>query len=324
MKRRIFTAAVTTALGPWFMATASTAQAQTYPSKPVKIVLPFAAGSPTDALARVIAVPLSKRLGQPIIIENKPGATGMLGTDFVAKAAPDGYTLLFGTNTTQVANKYFFKSMPYDGEKDFTPVVIVGGVPHALVVNPSLPVTTVSELIQYAKANPGKVSFPYANSTTRVTGSTFRVMTQTKLVEVPYKAYGQAVTELLGGQTQMMFIDFTTGLAHIRSGKLKALAITPNRSAKLPGVPAMKEVLPGFDIGNWNGLFAPAGTPADIVERINREMGAVLAMPEVQQQIDSVGYELLKPMTPAEFARYIAAESNHWGTLAKNAGIEQE
>lgn len=307
-----------------FAGTIGNASAQGYPAQPIKIVLPFAAGSPTDAMLRVVVAPLAKRLGQSVIVDNKPGATGLIGTEFVSKAAPDGYTLLFGTNTTQVANKYFFKNLPYDGEKDFAPVAIVGGVPHVLVVNPSLPVNSVPELIAYARANPGKISFPYANSTTRITGSTFRVMTQTKLVEVPYKAYGQAVTDLLGGQTQMMFIDFTTGLSHIRAGKLKALGVTPERSAKLPGVPAMKEVLPGFEIGNWNGLFAPAGTPKEIVERLNREMAAVLAMPEVQKQIDATGYELLRQMTPAEFGKYIAAESVHWGKLAKSAGIEPE
>jgi tripartite-type tricarboxylate transporter receptor subunit TctC len=300
------------------------ASAQAYPAQPIKIVLPFAAGSPTDAMLRVIVAPLAKRLGQSVIVDNKPGATGLIGTEFASKAAPDGYTLLFGTNTTQVANRYFFKNLPYDGEKDFAPVAIVGGVPHVLVVNPSLPVNSVPELIAYARANPGKISFPYANSTTRITGSTFRVMTQTKLVEVPYKAYGQAVTDLLGGQTQMMFIDFTTGLSHIRAGKLKALGVTPDRSAKLPGVPAMKEVLPGFEIGNWNGLFAPAGTPKEIVERLNREMAAVLAMPDVQKQIDATGYELLRQMTPTEFGKYIAAESVHWGKLAKSAGIDPE
>jgi len=307
-----------------FIGITGEASAQTYPTQPIKIVLPFAAGSPTDAMLRVIVAPLAKRLGQSVIVDNKPGATGLIGTEFVSKAAPDGYTLLFGTNTTQVANRYFFKSLPYDGEKDFAPVAIVGGVPHVLVVNPSLPVNSVPELIAYARANPGKISFPYANSTTRITGSTFRVMTQTKLVEVPYKAYGQAVTDLLGGQTQMMFIDFTTGLSHIRAGKLKALGVTPERSAKLAGVPAMKEVLPGFEIGNWNGLFAPAGTPKKIVERLNREMAAVLAMPDVQKQIDATGYELLRQMTPSEFGKYIAAESVHWGKLAKSAGIEAE
>lgn len=324
MKSLITTIIALTSVCAALLLGATNVSAQTYPNRVVTIVLPFAAGSPTDALLRIITPPLSNRLGQPIVIDNKPGATGMIGASFVAKAQPDGYTLLFGTNTTQVANKYFFKSLPYDGEKDFSAIAVVGGVPHALVVHPSLPVSTVQELIAHAKSNPDKVMFPYANSTTRITGSTFRVMTQTKLVEVPYRAYGQAVADLLGGQTQMMFIDFATGLPHIRAGRLKALAITPERSAKLPGVPAMKEVLPGFEIGNWNGLFAPTGTPRDIIERLNQEMAAVLAMPEVQRQIDDLGYELLKPMSPDEFGKYISAESLHYAKLVKAAGIEPE
>ncbi|MCW0209663.1 MAG: tripartite tricarboxylate transporter substrate binding protein, partial [Achromobacter sp.] len=287
------------------------APASAYPEKPITVVVPFAAGSPTDAVARVLSDSLSKRLGQPLIVQNRPGATGMIGSEYVARSQPDGYTLLFGTNTTQVANKYFFKNVSYDGLKDFAPVAIVGGVPHALVVNPSVPVNSVAELIAYAKANPGKLSFPYANSTTRITGSTFRVMTHTDISEIPYKAYGQAVSELLGGQTQMMFIDFSTGLAYMTSGKLKPLAITPTRSDKLPGVPAMKEALPGFEIGNWNGLFAPKGTSPEIVEKLNREITGALAQPEVRKQIDSTGYELLPPMAPQAFGKYIAEESAH-------------
>ncbi|MDF1483777.1 tripartite tricarboxylate transporter substrate-binding protein [Ramlibacter sp. H39-3-26] len=307
-----------------FVGITDDASAQAYPARSIKIVLPFAAGSPTDAMLRVIVAPLAKRLGQNVIVDNKPGTTDLIGTEFASKATPDGYTLLFGTNTTQVANRYFFKNLPYDGEKDFAPVAIVGGVPHVLGVNPSLQVNSVPELIVYARANPARISFPYANSTTRITGSTFRVMTQANLVEVPYKAYGQAVTDLLGGQTQMMFIDFTTGLSHIRAGKLKALGVTPDRSARLPGVVAIKEVLPGFEIVNWNGLFAPIGTPKKIIERLNREMAAVLEMPDVQKQIDATGYELLRQMTPTEFGKYIAAESVHWGKLAKSAGIDPE
>lgn len=295
-----------------------------FPEKPITVVVPFAAGSPTDAVARVLSDSLSKRLGQPLIVQNRPGATGMIGSEYVARAQPDGYTLLFGTNTTQVANKYFFKNVSYDGLKDFVPVAIVGGVPHALVVNPSVPVNSVGELVAYAKANPGKLSFPYANSTTRITGSTFRVMTQTDISEIPYKAYGQAVSELLGGQTQMMFIDFSTGLAYMTSGKLKPLAITPARSEKLPGVPAMKEALPGFEIGNWNGLFAPKGTPPHIVEKLNREITGALAQPEVRKQIDNTGYELLPPMSPQAFGDYIAKESAHYGKLTHEAGIKPE
>lgn len=299
-------------------------QAQGYPNKPITIVMPFAAGSPTDALARVIAPSLQQRLGQTVIIENKPGATGMIGTAYVAKAAPDGYTLLFGTNTTQVANKYFFKTVPYDGEKDFSPVVVVGGVPHALVVHPSLNVNSVPELIEYAKKNPGKINYPYANSTTRITGATLRNMTNTDMLDVAYKAYPQAVTDLLSGVNQMMFLDFTTGLGHMKSGRLKALAVTPDRSDKLPGVPAMREVVPGFNIGNWNGLFAPAGTPQEIIVRLNKEFVEILKLPEVQKQIDGVGYELIKQMSPDDFAKFISAESKEWAELVKKAGIEPE
>lgn len=303
---------------------ADSAHAEAYPTKPLRVVVPFAAGSPTDALLRVLTEPLGKRLGQPIIVDNRPGAGGMIGADIVAKAQPDGYTLLFTTNSTQVANRYFFQKMPYDGEKDFAPVALVGGVPHALVVNPSLPIKTVQELIDYAKARPDAVSFPYANSTGRIAGSIFRVMTLTKIQDVPYKAYGQAVSDLLGGQTQMMFIDFATGLPHIRAGRLRALAITPGRSPLLPGVPAMKEVLPGFEVGNWNGLFAPVGTPQEIVESLNRAMTEVVAMSGVRKAVDVMGYELLKPVSPEEFKRYVSKEVAHYGQLTRSAGIEPE
>jgi tripartite-type tricarboxylate transporter receptor subunit TctC len=300
------------------------AYAQTYPTKPVRLVVPFAAGSPTDALARVLSRALGARLKQSIVVDNKPGATGIIGTDNVAKSDPDGYTLLFATNTTQAANAALFKKLPYDPLKDFSAISVVGGVPHALVVHPSVPVNSVAELVQYGKANPKALSYPYANSTTRLTAATFGVMTRSNLLEVPYKAYPQAVADLMAGQTKMMFIDFTTGLSHIKAGKLRALAITPERSNKLPGIPAMSEVLPGFSIANWNGIFAPKGTPDDIVKLLNREITAVLEMPEVQKQVDSIGYELLKPMTPAEFSKYVVSEHAHFAELVKNAGIQPE
>lgn len=300
------------------------AAASSYPEKPITVVVPFAAGSPTDSVARVLSEPLAKLLGQPLIVQNRPGADGMIGSEYVARSQPDGYTILFGTNTTQVANQYLFKKVSYNGLKDFAPIAIVGGVPHALVVNPSLPVNSVAELIAYAKANPGKLSFPYANSTTRITGSTFRVMTHTDISGISYRLYGQAVSDLLGGQTQMMFLDFSTGLQYMTSGKLKPLAITPARSDKLPGVPAMKEVLPGFEIGNWNGLFAPAGTPPEIIDKLNHEITAVLQQPQVRKQIDRVGYELLPPMAPQAFGKYISEESTHYGRLIKAAGIKPE
>ncbi len=227
---------------------AGNASAQGYPSKPIKIVVPFAAGAQSDGLARLVGDELSRRLGQPVIIENKPGATGMIGTEYAAKAAPDGYTLVVGTNSTHAANKYFFKSMPYDGEKDFIPVAIVGSAPYVLIINQSLPVNSVPDLIKYAKDNPGKVAFPYSNSVNRISGSAFGVLTGTKLIEVPYKANPQALAELIDGQTQMMFADIGTGLPLVNAGKLKAIAVTPERTSNLPGVPALKEILPTFQV----------------------------------------------------------------------------
>lgn len=296
--------------------------AQAYPDRPITVVLPFAAGSPTDSLARVIGAEMAKKLGQALVVENKPGATGIIGTSYVAKAKPDGYTVLFSTNTTQAANVALFKELPYDPVKDFSAVAIVGGVPHALVVTPEVPVNTTTELIEYAKKNPGKLSFPWANSTTRITGSTFGVMTNTQLLAVPYKAYPQAITELIGGQTQMMFIDFVTGLQYIKAGKLKALAITPNRSDRLPGVPAVSEALPGFDIGNWAGIFVPTGTPGPVIEKLNQAMIETLAMPEIKKQVDGIGYELLPSMTPSEFSAFVVKERDLFSELVKRAGIE--
>ena len=298
--------------------------AQAWPNKPIRLVAPYPPGGQTDVVSRYFAEKLTAALGQQVIVDNKAGAQGMVGAEIVKNAPPDGYTFVYVNSSMMCINPYVYKKLPYDGLKDFAPVAIVGGVPHALVVNPSVPVNSVAELIEYAKAHPGKLSFPYANSTTRITGSTFRVMTKTQIEAIPYKAYGQAIAELLGGQTQMMFIDFSTGLSYMTSGKLKALAITPDRSAKLPGVPAMKEVLPGFEIGNWNGLFAPTGTSPEIIDRLNREIRAVLEQPELRKQVDGVGYELLPPMAPAEFGKYIAKESRHYARLTKAADIQPE
>ncbi|MDB5841273.1 MAG: putative secreted protein [Herminiimonas sp.] len=295
-----------------------------YPTKPIRLVVPFPPGSGAEVSARFFGQKLSEMTGQPVIIDPRGGGNGFIGVQAVLGAPHDGYTLLFGSSSTLATNAALFKKLPYDPLKDFSAISVVGGVPHALVVNPSLHVNSVPELVQYAKANPGALSYPYANSTTRITAATFGVMTQSKLLEVPYKAYPQAVSDLLGGQTKMMFIDFTTGLTHIKAGKLKVLAITPERSNKLPGVPAMSEVLPGFSIANWNGIFAPKGTPDDIVKMLNHEITAVLALPEVQKQVDTIGYELIKPMTPAEFTKYVVSEHRYFGELVRNAGIQPE
>jgi len=303
---------------------AGSALAQSYPVRPVTVINPWTPGGPADAVARPILQKLSERLGQQFVVENRAGANGVIGSAMVARARPDGYTLLFSHVGPITISPALQRDMPYDPVKDLAPITQVVSAPLVLVVRPQLPIHDLGELIAYAKAHPGKLSFPYANSTTRITGSTFRVMTKTEINAIPYKAYGQAIAELLGGQTQMMFIDFSTGLSYMTTGKLKALAITPDRSAKLPGVPAMKEVLPGFEIGNWNGLFAPTGTSPEIIDRLNREVRAVLEQPELRKQVDGVGYELLPPMEPAEFGKYIAEESRHYARLTNAADIKPE
>ncbi len=305
------------------LAFACTAQAQ-YPNKPVRLVVPFAAGSATDSIARVVAQALIERLGQPVIVDPKPGASGQIAAEFVAKAAADGYTLFMTTNTSHSANPAMFKKLPYDPIKDFAPILLVGEVPFALVVNNAVPAKTTAELIAYGKANPGKLSFPYASSTAQVAGETFRVMSGIDAVAVAYKASPQAATDLISGQTQFYFIDFGTGLPHIKSGRMRALAATNKRTELLPGLPAMSETLPGFALTSWNGVLAPAGTPNEIITRLNAELRAVLARPEVRERLNVIGLEVMGTGTPDDLASFLKVELAKWAKWVKDAGIQPE
>jgi tripartite-type tricarboxylate transporter receptor subunit TctC len=302
---------------------ACSAQAE-YPNKPIKLVVPFAAGSFTDSIARIVGQALHERLGQPIIVDPKPGASSQIAADFVAKAAPDGYTLFMTTNTSHSANPAMFKKLPYDPIKDFSPILLVGEVPFVLVVNIGLPVKTTAELIAYARANPGKLSFPYPSSTAQVAGETLRVMAKIDAVGVPYKSSPQAATDLISGQTQFYFIDFGTGLPHIKSAKMRALAFVNTRSSLLPGVPAMSEGLPGFALTAWNGVLAPAGTPKEIITRLNAELRAVLARPELRERLNVIGLEVMGTGTPEEFGTFLQAELPKWAKWVKDAGIQPE
>ena len=302
---------------------ACAAQAQ-YPSKPVRIVVPFAAGSATDSIARVVAQALMERLGQPVIVDPKPGASGQIAAEYVAKAAPDGYTLFMTTNTSHSANPAMFKKLPYDPIKDFSPILLVGEVPFALVVNNAVPVKTTAELIAYAKANPGKLSFPYASSTAQVAGETMRVMSGIDAVAVAYKSSPQAATDLISGQTQFYFIDFGTGLPHIKNGRIRALAATNKRTALLPGLPAMSETLPGFALTSWNGVLAPAGTPKEIITRLNADLRTVLARPEVRERLNNIGLEVMGTGTPEDFGGFLQVEIAKWAKWVKDAGIKPE
>jgi tripartite-type tricarboxylate transporter receptor subunit TctC len=308
-----------------FIALASSVTlAQSYPSHPIKLVVPFAPGSATDSAARLVAQALGDRLKQSVVVDNRAGASGIIAAELVAKSPADGYTLFMTTNTTHSANPSMFKTLPYDPIKDFVPVILVGELPFVLVVNNDLPVKTVNELIAYAKANPGKLSFPYASSTSQVSSETLRVMTGIQAVAIPYKSSPQATTDLMAGRTQFFITDLATSLPHIRAGKVRAIALTPRRSPLLPGIPAMDESLPGFDLISWNGILAPASTSPDIVGKLNAELKIVLAQPELREKLEALGFSVTGTSTPTQFSDFLKLEIAKWAKWVREAGIQPE
>jgi tripartite-type tricarboxylate transporter receptor subunit TctC len=309
----------------WLACSASPAFAQAYPTKPITLIVPFAAGSGTDGVARVVAQRLSERVKQPVLVENKPGANAQIGAESVAKAAPDGYTLLVATNTSHSANPSLYKNLRYDPIRDFTPIARTGELPFALTVSPALPVKSVQELIEYARKNPGKVSYATPNSTSLVASETLKLMAKINIVGVPYKSSPQALTDLVGGQLEMYVVDFGSGLSTIKSGKVQTLGVTPARGSKiLPDVPPIAQALPGFDLTSWNGIFGPASLPQPIVERVNGELQAILAEKEIQDKLANIGFEVWPTKTPEEFRQYVADQLALWAKLIKQAGIQPE
>jgi tripartite-type tricarboxylate transporter receptor subunit TctC len=306
---------------------ASLALAQApYPSRPIRIVVPFPAGGTTDILARAVAVKLTETTGQPAVVDNRPGAGGNIGAELVAKSAPDGYTFLMGTVGTHAINPSLYAKMPYDHVKDFAPVILVAGVPNVLVINPSLPVNSVQELIAYIKANPGKVNFASSGSGTSIhlSGELFKTMTGTQITHVPYKGSAPALQDLVGGQVQIMFDNLPSSLALIKGGKLKALAVTSlERSSALPDVPTVAESgLPGFEASSWFGLLAPAGTPKEAIAKINGEVAKWLATPEAKEKLASQGAIAASGLTPDDFAKHIATETTKWNKVVKESGAK--
>ena len=304
------------------------ARADTWPSKPVRIVVPFAPAGTTDILARSLAPELGKAFGQTFIIDNRPGAGGNVGADMVAKSAPDGYNLLMGTVGTHAINAALYPKMPFDPVKDFTPVVLVAGVPNVLVMNPakteSAGIRNVADLIRHARANPGKLNMASSGNGTSIhlSGELFKSMTGTFMVHFPYRGSGPALLDLIGGTMDLMFDNLPSAMPHIRSGKLKALAVTSaQRSAALPDVPTIAEAGPvkGFDASSWFGLFAPAGTPMDIVNRIQQETAKSFQSPVFKERLLSQG-AIPGGQPPAEFARFIAAETTKWAQVVKVSG----
>jgi len=300
------------------------AQAQAaFPSKALTIVVPFSAGGTTDILARVVGQYMAKDLGQPVIVDNRAGAGGNIGAQMVARAAPDGYTLLMGTVGTHAINQSLYKKMAFDPIKDFAPLSRVALVPNLLVANPSQPYKSVKELIAYAKANPGKVSFASSGSGTSIhlSGEMFQQMAGVDMQHIPYKGSAPALTDLLGGQTAIMFDNMPSVIGHVKAGKLRPLAVTtPQRSPALPEVPTIAEAgVPGYSATSWFGLLVPAGTPAPVIAKLNGSILKALADPEVRKKLAEQGAEP-HGEKPEQFAEFIRSETAKWGETVKKSG----
>jgi tripartite-type tricarboxylate transporter receptor subunit TctC len=303
------------------------AQAQPYPSKPIRFVVPYPAGGPLDTVARLLGQKVSESTREPVIVDNKPGAGGNIGADAVAKAAPDGYTILMGAVATHAINPYLYASMPYDAARDFIPVTQIASTPNVLVVNPSVPASTVPEFIAYAKANPGKLNFGSGStgSAGHLAGELFKTMAGVDMTHVPYKGAAPAMNDLIGGQIQLMFDNLASSLAQVRAGRIKALAVTTaKRSALAPQLPTIAESgLPGFDINTWFGLFVPAGTPRGVVERLHAEFTRALAAPDIREKMLNLGAEPVGS-TPGQFAAYVRAEADKYARVVKASGARAD
>ena len=305
------------------MGAASLAAAQDYPTKPIRLVVPQPAGGPTDIVARLVAQKLGERLGQQVVVDNRPGAGSNIGTELVAKAPKDGYTLVVAT-VQHIVNPFLFPSLPFDPVKDFTPVTLMTKAYIVLDVNPEVPVSSVKELIAYAKSKPGGIAWASAGngSTSHLALELFKVETGVPATHVPYKGTPPALNDLIGGRVQAMFDGVVTSLPQIKAGKVKPLAVASStRSPLLPDVPTMTEAgVAGFESVGLAAVLAPAGTPPAIVDKLHREIAAVLKMPDVKSQLESMGLEVVAN-SPAEFAAYIDGESRKWGKLIKDAKI---
>ena len=310
-----------------FAASLNSAQAQNYPTRAITLVIPFAPGGSTSIVGRGIADKMSELLGEKVVVDNRPGAGGTIGTKAVAKSDPDGYTLVLGYTGTLAIGPSLYKSAGYDPRKDFAPIGLIGNAPNSLVVHPSFPAKTVAELIAHAKANPGKVNFGSAGAGTvsHITGEYFARTAGITLVHIPYKGTGPALTDLLGGHIPMAFAPIPASHPNVSAGKLRALAVTSTtRSSLLPDVPTMAEAgLVGFDASLYYGLAAPAGTPRPIIDKLNKVLRDALGSDEVKRQLANDGTEIT-PGTPEDYADFIDKDEKKWSQLIKTSGVEQE
>ena len=314
---------VSAILGVMLAVVMAQASAQTWPTKPIKWIVPFAPGGTTDILARTIGDKLSVALGQPVIIENKPGAGGGLGADFVAKAAPDGYTILGGTISTNAINASLYKDLPYDPVKDFIPITLIARVPNMLVINNDVPAKNVAELIALMKKNPGKFTFASSGNGTsqHLSGELFKSMAGVDMQHIPYKGSPPALQDVMGGSVTMTFDNITTAWTLAKSGKLRALGVTTaKRSPAAPDVPTIAEAgVTGYEIGSWQGVFAPAGTPPAIIARLNSEIVKIINMPDVNEKLLFLGAEPVGNSSE-EFTVFVKAEVLKWGDVVKKSG----
>ena len=298
--------------------------AQSYPSKAVKLVVPFPAGSATDQVARLAGQQLQEALKQPFVVENKPGAQGAIAAEFVAKSAPDGYTLLVTTNTPQAANVSLFKKLPYDPVKDFEPVVRLSTTSFMLMVKPDFPAKTLKEFLTYVRTQPGKLSAGYGSAGSQVSVAMLKSMGKLDVVEVPYKGIPQTVTDVLGGTLSFTFVDLSNALPQAKGGKLRGLAVTSaKRTALAPDVPAVAEELKGYDLIAWFALMAPAGTPKEIVQLIFESVSKSIQKNEIKEKFANIGTDVAL-MNPAELGAFIKSEIAHWTNLVKLANIQPE
>jgi tripartite-type tricarboxylate transporter receptor subunit TctC len=321
LARSVVAMAIAVAALPWPVH----AQAPAWPSKPIRYVVPFAAGGTTDILGRTIAEKLSVALGQPVVVENKPGAGGGLGAAEVAKAAADGYTIMGGTISTHAINASLYKDLPYDPVRDFVAVTLIARVPNMLVVNNEVKAKDVAELIKLMKASPGKWSFASSGNGTsqHLSGELFKGMAGVEMQHIPYKGSPPALTDVMGGQVNMTFDNITTAWPLAKGGKLRALAVTTaKRSPVAPDVPTLAESgLPGYEVGSWQGVFAPAGVPPEIVKRLNAEIVKIINMPDVQKKLIELGAEPVGD-TPEQFGAFVKAEVVKWGDVVKKSGAK--
>lgn len=304
----------------------ASAQNISYPDRQIRIISPFATGGIADTFSRVVAQGLNESWGQPVIVENKTGGGGNIGSDFVAKAPPDGYTLVMGNIGSHAVNPYLIKNMPYDPLKDFQPVAFVLDAEGLLVVNPSVPSKTVTELIAYIKANPGKISYGSGGvgTTSHLAGELFKFLAKVDMTHIPYKGNSPAITDLIGGQTQIMFATMPTVLPFVKTGKLRAIAVIGgSRTSALPDLPTVSQTLPGFEVSNWIGIFAPTGTPTPIITKLNTEINKIMQLPNNQKRLEAEGAKF-RAMTPEAFGIFQRNEAQKWAKIIKDSGINPE